>query len=70
MSEMLGKDLITIKDASERTGYNPEYLRRLIRQGKVDAEKLGTVYLVDVNSLDRYINAMDDPEDARTGPRS
>jgi len=31
----------TIKEASQKTGYNGEYLRRLIRQGKIEAIKVG-----------------------------
>lgn len=61
---------LTIKEASNKTGYNPEYLRRLIRQEKIKAQKIGTVYLVDAESLDSYVESVIDPEDARTGPRN
>ena len=60
---------ITIKEASDRTGYNAEYLRRLIRLDKIKAEKLGTVYLVNVKSLDDYMASIKDADDDRTGPR-
>lgn len=59
----------SIKEASEKTGYNEEYLRRLIRQGKIEAVKVGPAYLIRVESLDRYIEEMQATDDARTGPR-
>jgi len=62
-------NVITVKEAAERSGYHPEYIRRLIRDGKIAAEKLGTVYLVDAESLQAYLRFMQDPDDARTGPR-
>ena len=65
----LKEGYITIKEASDRTGYNAEYLRRLIRLNKIRAEKLGTVYLVNVASLDDYLATIKDADDDRTGPR-
>jgi excisionase family DNA binding protein len=59
----------TIKEASEKTGYNEEYLRRLIRQGKIDAIKVGPTYLIRKDSLEKYIAEVQESDDARTGPR-
>jgi excisionase family DNA binding protein len=59
----------SIKEASERTGYNEEYLRRLIRHGKIEAVKVGPAYLIRVDSLERYVSEVQTAEDARTGPR-
>jgi excisionase family DNA binding protein len=66
----LGDDVITVKDASEQTGYSAEYLRRLIRQGKIEASKLGTVYLVDIASLMAYVREQQADGSGNTGPRS
>ena len=60
----------SIKEASEKTGYNEEYLRRLIRQKKIEAVKVGPAYLIRVESLNRYIEEIQAADDARTGPRS
>ena len=59
----------TIKEASQKTGYNEEYLRRLIRQGKIEAVKVGPAYLIQVESLEQYIAEMKDIDDGRAGPR-
>jgi excisionase family DNA binding protein len=59
----------SIKEASQRSGYNEEYLRRLIRQGKLEAVKIGPAYLIRVESLERYVEEMQTADDGRTGPR-
>lgn len=59
----------TIKEASEKTGYNEEHLRRLIRQGKIQATKVGPTYLIHAESLDKYMADIQDTDDARVGPR-
>ena len=58
----------SIKEASKLTGYNEEYLRRLISQGKIAAVKVGPAYLIRVDSLKEYMESVD-PADARSGPR-
>lgn len=59
----------SIKEASKKTGYNEEYLRRLIRRGKIEAVRIGPAYLIRVSSLDRYLKEMQLSGDARMGPR-
>jgi excisionase family DNA binding protein len=59
----------SIKEASQQSGYNEEYLRRLIRQGKLEAIKIGPAYLIRVESLEQYVEEMQTADDGRTGPR-
>ena len=61
---------LTVKEASEKTGYNAEYLRRLVRDGKIEAILIGPVYLVRWESLRRYMTNITANGDARTGPKS
>ena len=67
---VLGEGLLTVKEASEMTGYNIEYLRRLIRKGEIDAYKVGTVYVIYADSLDRYVKRMRASTHHKAGPRS
>jgi excisionase family DNA binding protein len=61
----------SVKEASRASGYSEQYLRRLIRQGKIKGVvKVGPAYLIPVESLDAYIEEMQATDDARTGPRS
>ena len=59
----------TVHEASKRTGYNEEYLRRLIRQEEIEAELVGTTYLIEPESLDAYVERMKRSDDPRAGPR-
>lgn len=45
---------ITVREASQETGYSTEYIRELCREGKVKAEKFGTVLVIDRASLIQY----------------
>ncbi len=46
---------IDIRLASELSGYNSDYLRRVMRQGKIAAEKRGTMWWIDRDSLRAYV---------------
>jgi excisionase family DNA binding protein len=60
---------ITIQEACQMTGYNAEYLRRLIRNGKVKARKVSIVWVVDQDSLQDYASQNKDTTDRRRGPK-
>ncbi len=62
-------DWIPTDEAMRPTGYNAEYLRRLIRQGKVKAQKFGAVWQISRSSLLAYRENAQSTEDKRRGPR-
>jgi excisionase family DNA binding protein len=59
----------TIDEASQATGYNAEYIRRLVRDGKVEAAKVGRVWLVNAKSLRSYLEEIGGMDDNRYGPK-
>lgn len=69
MTSVTGTDFLTVKQASERSGYSAEYIRRLIRSEKIEAEKVGTVYFVSTQSIDSYTDKMKSDANPMTGPR-
>jgi excisionase family DNA binding protein len=48
-------NLISVNDAAKLSGYHPEHIRRLIREGKIKAQKFSIVWQVDKSSLLRYV---------------
>lgn len=60
---------ITIKTACEITGYNVQYLRRLLRAGRLEAIKIGQVWLINLESLENYLISRMTSNDRRCGPR-
>jgi len=49
-------DWLTINEAAKLSGYHPEHLRELVREGKIDARKFGTVWALNRESLLDFIH--------------
>jgi excisionase family DNA binding protein len=50
----LHKGYIPLRDAAVRTGYHPDYLSSLIRQGRLSGIKVGKAWTVSTADLNRY----------------
>lgn len=57
-------DLITVAEASTRTGYTIQHLARLLRTGKIAGRKLGPVWVTTVEAVEVYRRS-----DPKPGPR-
>ncbi|MBU2329867.1 helix-turn-helix domain-containing protein, partial [Patescibacteria group bacterium] len=57
MKQLLEKNLISTKEASELSGYNADYLSRLCREGKIDATQVGRTWLVSKVSLEGFMQS-------------
>jgi len=62
-------DWITTAEAAELSGYHPDHLRELIRDGQIAAVKKGNAWWVDSKSLLTYLKAAQKSEDKRRGPK-
>lgn len=64
-------DWITTTEAAELSGYHPEYIRHLIREGKIKAELKGTMFWVDRKAFDSFLQKARKSKttDKRFGPR-
>jgi excisionase family DNA binding protein len=49
---------ITAKEAAELSGYHPERIRELIREGKIIARKFGSVWAIQRKSMQTYVRSM------------
>jgi excisionase family DNA binding protein len=63
-------DSITTDEAVTLSGYNLEYIRRLIRNKKIEAEKKGGHYWVSRQSLMDYLATNKETVDKRVGPKN
>ena len=50
-----GGEWLTVNEAAKLSGYNPDYIRELIRQGKIKARKFSIVWMVDRKSLSAFL---------------
>ena len=62
-------NFITVQYAAKYSGYNPQYIRRLLRNGKLEGIKIGQVWLIAYDSLLEYIKEVKITNDLRFGPR-
>ena len=65
----MATDWITTAQAAELSGYHPERIRELVREGQVEAQKFGTLWQVSRASLLAYVKAAQKSEDKRRGPK-
>ena len=61
---------VTIQAAAGATGYNLQYLRRLLRVGKITGIKLGQMWLIEFASLEAYLQLKTNSLDKRCGPKN
>jgi len=60
---------LTVQAAAEITGYNIQYLRRLLRSGTLGGIKIGQIWLIEMQSLETYLQRAESTSDRRCGPR-
>lgn len=65
----LQEKYITIAAASKLTGYNKQYLRRLLRNGKLDGVRVGQAWLIRFDGLSDYQAHISGIADKRWGAR-
>lgn len=61
--------MLTVPEAARRVGRNPETIRRWIRSGRLQSQKVGTQHLVDEQELDDLLAGDEQlplPEEWRT----
>ena len=66
---ILLEKFITVQAAAEVTGYCSQYLRRLLRAGKLEGVKVGQVWLIKMSSLGAHLKRTEATGDHRYGPR-
>jgi excisionase family DNA binding protein len=66
----MAEDWITVREASEISGYSAQYIRRLVRQNKIKSQKWVRDWMISSASLRAYIQAAEESKDPRRGPRT
>ncbi len=64
-----GDEWLTVHDAAKLSGYNPEYLRRLMREDKIKFRKFSFIYQVNQKSLMDYLKRAESTIDKRYTPK-
>ena len=67
---MADDEWLTIQQAAKLSGYHAEYLRIIVRAGKVTAHKFGPVWAISKKSLLDYLQTAEKSDDQRHGPKA
>jgi len=60
---------LTVQAAADATGCNIQYMRRLLRSGKLEGIKIGQIWLIEMQSLEIYIEHVENTSDRSGGLR-
>ena len=60
---------LSVKTESDHSNYSQQYLRRLLRMGRLAGSKLGQVWLVEMETLEAYLFRVGNSQDRRFGPK-
>jgi excisionase family DNA binding protein len=60
---------LTVQEAAKISGYHAEYLRLLVREGKLSAKKFGPLWAISKFSLLAYLEIARKSDDGRQGPK-
>ena len=60
---------LSVKKAPFHSGYNVQYLRRLLRDGRLSGMKLGQTWLIDKRTFEAYLEKAKQAKDKRFGPK-
>lgn len=62
-------EFITVRTAAKISGYNQQYLRRLLRKNIFQSKRIGQLWLIDRNDFLKYLGQARKTEDKRFGPQ-
>jgi hypothetical protein len=60
---------ISVKVAAFHSGYNVQYLRRILRDGRLTGMNRGQTWLIDNCTLEAYLENANNTKDKRFGPK-
>ena len=69
ISSDFSNEYISVRTAAEISGYNQQYLRRLLRDNTFRSRKLGQLWLIDRDQFIEYVFNARKSRDKRKGPQ-
>ncbi len=61
---------LTVKSAADYSGYNQQYIRRLLRLGLFRTKKIGQIWLINQDCFLEYLDNAKQSKDKRFGPQN
>ncbi len=63
-------NLISVKAAAMHSNYSQQYIRRMLRTGKLVGLKIGQLWLIDKTTFEAYLKNVCKTADRRYGPKN
>ena len=63
------KTHLTVQIAAKVSGYNAQYLRRLLHDERIKGDKIGQIWLIRNASFEEYLEQVMRANDRRFGPK-
>lgn len=54
-SEVVMAKLISVTEAARHSGFTVGYIRRLLIEGRLKGEKVGSFWVIDIQELERFL---------------
>lgn len=67
-AEFIG-NYITVKIASQWSGYSDQYIRRMLRNGYLKSKRIGQIWLIEKTGFESYLLEAKKSSDKRFGPQ-
>lgn len=68
LSDITG-EFLTVRSADFSSGYNQQYIRRLLRNRVFQSRKIGQIWLIDKKNFMDYLKSANKSKDKRFGPQ-
>ena len=65
---MSNGQILEVNEAADFLGYHPEHVRRLVRQGKLPARRIGKSYVFDAGELEAWQDRRDAGRNGEDAP--
>ena len=65
----ISRDYLSVSQASELSGYNQQYIRRLLRRGFFRTKRIGQIWLIEKSEFISYVDNARQSVDYRFGPK-
>ncbi len=66
----ISREYLTVRSAADISGYNEQYIRRLLREEVFLSTRIGQIWMINQDSFLEYLNNAKQSKDKRFGPQT
>ena len=66
----ISREYLTVRSAADISGYNEQYIRRLLREEVFHSTRIGQIWMINQDSFLEYLDHAKQSKDKRFGPQT